>query len=229
MQKARGQAYGLSHNIPPTACRQTVSGTISLPSPGCFSPFPHGTGSLSVVGTYLALPDGPGRFRRGSTCPAVLGCPSGGRNISCTGLSPSMVDLSRSFHYASTLQLLERIRHSQMGPTTPLQQRPYAYIAMVWANPRSLAATWRIVVTFFSSGYLDVSVLPVRLIQLFYSLYDVRLLNLTGFPIRISPDLCLFSDSPKLFAAYHVLLRLLVPRHPPYALYSLATIPCTLR
>ena len=28
---------------PPTACRQTISGSISLPSPGCFSPFPHGT------------------------------------------------------------------------------------------------------------------------------------------------------------------------------------------
>jgi len=31
-----------------TACKLTVSGTISLPSPGCFSPFPHGTCSLSV-------------------------------------------------------------------------------------------------------------------------------------------------------------------------------------
>src|SRR3954468_12433717 len=31
-----------------TACSHTVSGTISPPSPGCFSPFPHGTGPLSV-------------------------------------------------------------------------------------------------------------------------------------------------------------------------------------
>ena len=28
-------------------------------------------------------------------------------------------------------------------------------------------------------------------------------------------------DSPQLFAAYHVLLRRLMPGHPPYALYSL--------
>jgi hypothetical protein len=49
-----------------------VSGTISLPSQGFFSPFPHGTGSLSVASEYLALPDGPGRFRQGSTCPALL-------------------------------------------------------------------------------------------------------------------------------------------------------------
>jgi hypothetical protein len=57
---------------PPTACRHTVSGTVSLPSQGCFSPFPHGTGSLSVANEYLALRDGPRRFPRDSTCPAVL-------------------------------------------------------------------------------------------------------------------------------------------------------------
>src|SRR5690606_3170604 len=56
-----------------TACRHTVSGSISLPSKGCFSPFPHGTGSLSVVCIYLALEDGPPGFRQGFSCPAVLG------------------------------------------------------------------------------------------------------------------------------------------------------------
>ena len=34
---------------PLTACKRTVSGSISLPSPGFFSPFPHGTGPLSVA------------------------------------------------------------------------------------------------------------------------------------------------------------------------------------
>src|SRR6266496_1835695 len=73
MQKARGQAFRTEvRHSPPTACRYTVSGTISLPSQGFFSPFPHGTGSLSVASEYLALPDGPGRFPQGSTCPAVL-------------------------------------------------------------------------------------------------------------------------------------------------------------
>ena len=57
---------------PPTVCRHTVSGTISLPSQGFFSPFPHGTGSLSVRSTYLALRDGPRSFPQGFTCPAVL-------------------------------------------------------------------------------------------------------------------------------------------------------------
>ena len=73
MQKARGQAFlDYSRHSPPTACRHTVSGTISLPSQGCFSPFPHGTGSLSVANEYLALPDGPGGFPRDFSCPAVL-------------------------------------------------------------------------------------------------------------------------------------------------------------
>ena len=68
MQKARGHPKWA-----PTACRQTVSGTISLPSPGYFSPFPHGTSPLSVAEEYLALDDGPPCFPRDSTCPVVLG------------------------------------------------------------------------------------------------------------------------------------------------------------
>ena len=42
------------------------------PLPGFFSPFPHGTGSLSVAIEYLALPDGPGGFKQGFSCPALL-------------------------------------------------------------------------------------------------------------------------------------------------------------
>ena len=46
----------------PTACRSAVSGSISLPSQGDFSPFPHGTGSLSVTREYLALGGGSPGF-----------------------------------------------------------------------------------------------------------------------------------------------------------------------
>ena len=56
----------------PTACTYTVSGSISLPSQGFFSPFPHGTGSLSVDHEYLALEDGPPIFRQDFACPALL-------------------------------------------------------------------------------------------------------------------------------------------------------------
>ena len=56
----------------PTACKHPVSGTISLPSSGCFSPFPHGTGALSVGKEYLGLEGGPPMFRQDCTCPALL-------------------------------------------------------------------------------------------------------------------------------------------------------------
>ena len=60
-------------NSAPIACKHTVSCSISLPSPGFFSPFPRGTCSLSVVSQCLALPDGPGRFIQGFPCPVLLG------------------------------------------------------------------------------------------------------------------------------------------------------------
>ena len=43
------------------------------PLPGFFSPFPHGTVSLSVIQEYLALQGGPCRFTRDFTCPMLLG------------------------------------------------------------------------------------------------------------------------------------------------------------
>ena len=58
--------------VAPTACRLPISGSISLPSSGCFSPFPHGTCSLSVVEEYLGLEGGPPMFRQDFTCPALL-------------------------------------------------------------------------------------------------------------------------------------------------------------
>jgi hypothetical protein len=42
LQKARCQALARGPS-PPTAWKHTISGSISLPSPGYFSPFPHGT------------------------------------------------------------------------------------------------------------------------------------------------------------------------------------------
>ena len=75
MQKVRSHPARIrkSSHRAPTACKRTVSGTFSLPSTGYFSPFPHGTCSLSVARTYLALRGGPRRFRQDSSCPVVLG------------------------------------------------------------------------------------------------------------------------------------------------------------
>src|SRR4029079_3274716 len=52
----------------------------------------------------------------------------------------------------------------------------------------------------------------------------VAVLTALGFPIRESAGHWLFSASPRLIAAVHALLRLLVPRHPPCALLILTVI-----
>ena len=88
----------------------------------------------------------------------------------------------------------------------------------VWAPSRSLAATWDIEFSFFSSAYLDVSVQRVSSVRLCIH-RTVMQVFCTGFPhsdISGSKGIC---PSPKLFAACYVLHRPLLPRHPPCALY----------
>ena len=96
-QKARDQAFPCGHS-PFAACRCTVSGSISLPSSGFFSPFPHGTGALSVISEYLALERGRPGFPLGYSSPVVLRTSiQQVRVFSPTGLSPSLAGLSRPF------------------------------------------------------------------------------------------------------------------------------------
>src|SRR5665811_2440576 len=52
-----------------------VSGSVSLRCLRFFSPFPPGTGSLSVSRQYLVLADGPAGFIQGFSCPALLRIP----------------------------------------------------------------------------------------------------------------------------------------------------------
>ena len=93
----------------------------------------------------------------------------------------------------------------------------------VWALSLSLAATQKIDVSFFSSGYLDVSVPRVPSAHLWIQCTVTEVCS-AGFPhsdICGSVNICF---SPQLFAAYHVFHRLSVPRHPPCALSSLTFI-----
>ena len=150
MQKVRCRT-ALRHSAS-TACRHTVSGPISLPSPGCFSPFPRGTRSLSVSQEYLALRDGPRRFSPDFTCPAILRYPLPTFTFCLRGCHP----LWPAFPCRSTT-----IPSDIAGPTTPRDLRP-----SVWAIPSSLAATRGIEVSFFSCRYLDVSVPCVCFVHL---------------------------------------------------------------
>ena len=58
--------------------------------------------------------------------------------------------------------------------------------------------------------------------------YGCQIVTPDGFPHSDITGSSLACSSPMLFAAYHVLHRLLVPRHPPYALSSLTFSPLCL-
>ena len=190
MQKARRHC----NNAAPTACRHMVSGTISLPCSGCFSPFPHGTGSLSVSREYLALPDGPGG-------PALLRIPLRFGRLSI-----------RSFH-ALWLFFPEHSAHRCSCDGVVLQPHtcrnkdglgssPVA--RHYWGN-HSYFLFLQVLRCFSSLRW------PPALSRM-SSLQDD---GLSHSDIRGSKAICAY---PRLFAAYHVLLRLREPRHPPCAL-----------
>ena len=115
----------------PTACKHTVSGTVSLPSQGFFSPFPHGTSSLSVAGEYLALGDGPPKFPQDSSCPVVLGNltkrdnPFAYRTFTFYGYP--FQDIQLKLPFVTLRPCRARIRS---GPSTPLTQRTRAITCM---------------------------------------------------------------------------------------------------
>jgi hypothetical protein len=93
-------------------------------------------------------------------------------------------------------------------------------LPLVWPLPRSLATTSGISVDFSSSPYLDVSVQAVPHVYLFIQ-YTLTRYCRAGFPHSEISGSKLMCSSPKLFAAYRVLHRLLMPRHSPCALISL--------
>ena len=100
-----------------------------------------------------------------------------------------------------------------------MRSEPQDARILVWPLSISLAATLEIDVSFFSSGYLDVSVPRVPLHTLWIGVWIPEVCS-GGFPHSDISGLLDICSSPKLFAAYHVFHRLLVPRHPPCALYA---------
>ena len=137
---------------------------------------------------------------RGTLDPAVL------VRILCTGLSPSLAGFPKTI----LLNLSDQLR----GPNPGMHAFRFGLFRF-----RSPLLTESLVV-FSSSGYLDVSVHRVPFLKLCIGLRILEVCS-SGFPhsdISGSKDIC---SSPKLFAAYHVFHRLLVPRHPPCALSSI--------
>ena len=126
--------------------------------------------------------------------------------LSLTGLSPSLAGFPKTI----LLDLLNQFR----GPN------PGVHALRFGLFPFRSPLLWKSHVVFSSSGYLDVSVHRVPLLTLWIGVRITEDCSVR-FPhseISGSMDIC---SSPKLFAAYHVFHRLLVPRHPPYALSSI--------
>ncbi len=145
------------------------------PRRGFFSPFPHGTGSLSVSQEYLALEDGPPHIQTGYH----VSRPTHRAHSMCIFCVRGCHPVSRAFPDASTNT------HTDSGSGL---------------LPRSLAATGgesRLIS--FPRGYLDVSVPPVRLINLWIQLMIVCR-NTLGFPIRKSPVITVHITLPTLIA-----------------------------
>ncbi len=170
------------------------------PLSGCFSPFPHGTGSLSVTGECSALEGGP-PLRTGFHVPALLGMRNAVDRFRVRGspLRPALPCRS------ATCRICNRSTEgsSVTCVPTPGRQRLPLTRARVWAGALSLAATRAISVDSLSSGYLDVSV-PRLPPTLFHSGVGTGM-TLSGFPIRRPADQgCLPSRSLSQLAASFV-------------------------
>ena len=126
--------------------------------------------------------------------------------ILLTGLSPSLASFPKTVLLSSMNQLC--------GPN-PRVHAPW-FGLFRFRSPLLPESH----VVFSSSGYLDVSVHRVPFHTLWIGVWMTGVLP-AGFP---HSDICgskIICISPQLFAAYHVFLRLLVPRHPPCALIRL--------
>ena len=200
LQKVRGSSYKAVPQLVNTGFQ-----VLFHSPPGVLFTFPSQYYALSVTKEYLALRGGPRSFPQGFSCLVVLRILLGVFPISCTRLSLSLAGLPRPFYYCL---------HSHLAVLTPLcSHNGLGSSAFARRYLRNR-------ISFSSSGYLDVSVPRVPLHALWIGAWMAG-----GFPAGFPhSDICGSSDIcslPQLFAAYHVFLRLSVPRHPPCALSNL--------
>src|SRR6056297_3657863 len=98
LQKVRGRTY----KVLPLLVNIGFQVLFHSPS-GVLFTIPSRYYTLSVTREYLALGGGPPCFPQSFTCSVVLWITTEGLLVSSTGLSPSLVGLSRPFDYNSHL------------------------------------------------------------------------------------------------------------------------------
>ena len=155
-----------------------------------------------------------------------LGCRPGVVGILSTGVSPSAPALSRPSTITTISYSLPDQQFRLVVPTTPNWQRLPAITPVRFGLFR------------FRSPLLTESLLfslPVGTEMFHFPTFPLPALYIQagvtrshccaqrGFPIRRSSDQSSFISSPRLIADYYVLLRLQMPRHPPFALRNLTT------
>ena len=128
--------------------------------------------------------------------------------LSLTGLSPSLAGFPKTVLLSSLNQF--------RGPNPSMHARWFGLFR--FRSPLLPESH----VVFSSSGYLDVSVHRVPFLNLWIGLRIPEVYS-GGFPHSEISGSKLTYSSPKRIVVRHVLLQLLVPRHPPCALTNLTT------
>ena len=154
--------------------------------------------------------DGPPGFRRNFTCSAVLRIHSGGAGFSATGLLPAAADRSRSLRLILPFVTPYRVSYNP--------KRQASWFGLIpFRSPLLRESQF----AFSSSRYLDVSVPWVCLLMCYEFTHGYCPIKGSGFPHSEISGSQLTYSSPKHIGVSAVLLRLLVPRHPPCALSNL--------
>src|SRR5215471_10752347 len=209
----------------PTACRHTVSGTISRPLAGVLFTFP--SRYLFTIGHQ-----GVFRLRRWSS---QIHTEFLGLRATWDPVRESLEFRLRGYHplcrrfptSSATQTICNSLPDQQLrldGPATPVTQRLLA-LTRNWFGlfpfRSPLLRESRLLSLPAGTEMFHFPALPppALCVQAGVTGNYAR----SGFPIRKSPDRRLVADSPGLIAGSYVLHRLLVPRHPPCALNNLAT------
>ena len=169
----------------------------------CFSPFPHGTGTLSVSQEYLALPDGPGRFAQDFSCPALLRIPLDRITLRVRNCHPL-----RSVFPGSS----PRDHRATARSYYPVCASPHTRFGLFPVRSPLLGES----LLFSLPAGTKMFQFPALASSTWSRMYVLHTYRLSHSEIPGSRVICTY---PGLIAAYHVLHRLCEPRHPPCALF----------
>ena len=180
-----------------------VSDSISLPSQGFFSPFSRPTGSTIGHQGVFSLAGWSPPIQSGFHVSGPTQVPSGRRlRFRVRDCHP----LWSAFPYGSASRPLCN-SHGE-GPTTPQGKSPrfglFPFRSPLLGKSRFLS-------------------FPAATEMFQFAAFARSRLWIQRASIRESRDQRSFDNSPGLIAVFHALHRLLMPRHPPCALSSLAT------